>query len=114
MKCQDVRDIKMKDTLNNIVCQSNSDYEALNEVYNYIEKLEKRNKKLEKEYKKVQKIADLIENKYTNGKILWFDSEYAMIYGELCSMAGAGNNRLALVPLFELEKILFNKDVRDN
>ena len=63
------------------------------------------------EYNKLQEIInylkDLIENKYTNGKVVWFDSEYARIYGELCTMAGVGDNRLALVPLNVLEELLF-------
>ena len=28
-------------------------------------------------------LKDLIDNKHTNNKVLWFDSEYAKIYGEL-------------------------------
>ena len=51
-------------------------------------------------------LKDLLENRYTNGKVVWFDSEYAKIYGELCTMAGAGDTRLALVPLSEIENIL--------
>ena len=51
-------------------------------------------------------LKDLIENKYTNGKVVWFDSEYAKTYGELCNMAGYKANRLALVPLSEIEKFL--------
>jgi hypothetical protein len=38
----------MKEKLNDIVCESSSDYDILNEVYNYIEKLERENKKLKK------------------------------------------------------------------
>ena len=51
-------------------------------------------------------LKDLIDNKHTNNKVLWFDSEYAKTYGELCNMAGYKANRLALVPLSEIEKFL--------
>lgn len=51
-------------------------------------------------------LKDLIENRFTNSKVVWFDSEYARDFGELCSMAGAGDTRLALVPLSEIENIL--------
>ena len=51
-------------------------------------------------------LKDLIENRFTDSKVVWFDSEYARDFGELCSMAGAGDTRLALVPLSEIENIL--------
>ena len=51
-------------------------------------------------------LKDLVENKDTNNKVLWFDIEYAKIYGELCSCPGTSDNRLALVPLSEIEKFL--------
>lgn len=51
-------------------------------------------------------LKDLVENRYTNGKVVWFDSEFARDFGELCTMAGAGDTRLALVPLSEIENIL--------
>ena len=51
-------------------------------------------------------LKDLLENRYTNSKVVWFDSEYAKIYGELCTMAGANDDRLPLVPLSEIENIL--------
>ena len=51
-------------------------------------------------------LKDLLENRYTNSKVVWFDSEYAKIYGELCTIAGANDDRLPLVPLNEIENIL--------
>lgn len=51
-------------------------------------------------------LKNLLENRYTNSKVVWFDSEYAKIYGELCTMAGANDDRLPLVPLSEIENIL--------
>ena len=54
----------------------------------------------------IEYLKDLIGNRFTNGKVVWFDPEIAKIYGELCTMAGAGDTRLALVPLSEVEEIL--------
>lgn len=54
----------------------------------------------------IEYLKDLIENRFTNSKVVWFDSEYARDFGELCYMAGAGDTRLALVPLSEIENIL--------
>lgn len=54
----------------------------------------------------IEYLKDLLENRYTNSKVVWFDSEYAKIYGELCTMAGANDDRLPLVPLSEIENIL--------
>lgn len=51
-------------------------------------------------------LKDLLENKYTNSKVVWFDSEYARDFGKLCTMAGANDDRLPLVPLSEIENIL--------
>ena len=51
-------------------------------------------------------LKDLINNRHTNNKVLWFDSNYAKTYGELCDMAGAGDTRLALVSLSEIQEIL--------
>ena len=63
-------------------------------------------KTLKEKQELIDYLKDLLENRYTNGKVVWFDSEYAKIYGELCTMAGAGDTRLALVPLSEIENIL--------
>lgn len=69
--------------------------------------LQKENNKLLKEKQElIDYLKDLIENRFTNSKVVWFDSEYARDFGELCSMAGAGDTRLALVPLSEIENIL--------
>lgn len=47
-------------------------------------------------------LKDLIENRLTNRKVVYFDKED----GELYPIAGAGDTRLALVPLSEIEEIL--------
>lgn len=54
-----------KEQLNNIVCQSSSDYEILNNAYDYIEKLEQ-------QYKKQKEVIDKA-NKYlhTRGIKRW-------------------------------------------
>lgn len=71
-----------------------------NILYTQLIKLNKEKQEL------IDYLKDLIENKHTNNKVLWFDSEYAKIYGELCTMAGANDDRLPLVPLSEIENIL--------
>ena len=63
-------------------------------------------KKDDEKQELIDYLKDLLENRYTNSKVVWFDSEYAKIYGELCTMAGANDDRLPLVPLSEIEKIL--------
>ena len=63
-------------------------------------------KKDDEKQKLIEYLKDLLENRYTNSKVVWFDSEYAKIYGKLCTMAGANDDRLPLVPLSEIEKIL--------
>ena len=69
--------------------------------------LRKENQKLNEEKQElIGYLKDLIDNKYTNNNVVWFDSKYAKTYGELCDMAGASNDRLPLVPLSEIEKIL--------
>lgn len=78
----------------------NEKEEHKKEIKEYQEELEKEKQEL------IDYLKDLIENKYTNGKVVWFDSEYARIYGELCTMAGAGDTRLSLVPLSEIKEIL--------
>ena len=45
-----------KEDLLDIICQSQSDYDIINNAYNYIDKLEKENKKL-KDYKSRNKKA---------------------------------------------------------
>ena len=77
---------------------------------NYCSVLENKDLILRKTLKEKQELIDylkdLLENRYTNSKVVWFDSEYAKIYGELCTMAGANDDRLPLVPLSEIENIL--------
>ena len=63
-------------------------------------------KKDDEKQELIEYLKDLLENRYTNSKVVWFDSEYAKIYGELCTMAGANDDRLPLVPLSEIENIL--------
>ena len=63
-------------------------------------------KKDDEKQELIDYLKDLLENRYTNSKVVWFDSEYAKIYGELCTMAGANDDRLPLVPLSEIENIL--------
>lgn len=63
-------------------------------------------KKDDEKQELIDYLKDLLENRYTNSKVVWFDSEYAKIYGELCTMAGANDDRLPLVPLSEIEKLL--------
>lgn len=43
-----------KEELNDIVCQSSSDYEILDNAYDYIEKLEKENKQLKDNWDKLK------------------------------------------------------------
>lgn len=81
------------------------------EVLNLIKlKNEFKKQEIEKKVKAydelIDYLKDLLENRYTNSKVVWFDSEYAKIYGELCTMAGANDDRLPLVPLSEIENIL--------
>lgn len=78
-------------------------YEVIMTIPDYISKIEQ----LEKEKQELTDyLKDLLENRYTNGKVVWFDSEYARDFGELCTMAGANDDRLPLVPLSEIENIL--------
>ena len=60
----------------------------------------------EKKQELIDYLKDLVEKKHTNDKVVWFDSDYTKDFGELCTMAGVGNNRLPLVPLSEIENIL--------
>lgn len=45
-----------KEELNDIVCQSSSDYETLDNAYNYIDKLEQENKKYKEVIDKIKMI----------------------------------------------------------
>lgn len=90
---------------------NHNDMEELEKIIDYYEeenqKLEQEKEELLKEKQElIDYLKDLIENRFTNSKVVWFDSEYARDFGELCSMAGAGDTRLALVPLSEIENIL--------
>lgn len=76
---------------------------------NYVIPTEIFNELLEEnqKYKEViDKLKNISENMYTNDKVLWFDKDFAKTYGELCTMAGNGDKRLAVLPLYELENIL--------
>lgn len=46
----------MKEELNDIVCQSSSDYEILDNAYDYIEKLEQENKSLQFQLKAKEEV----------------------------------------------------------
>ena len=72
----------------------------LDSADSYILKMQKERQEL------IDYLKYLIEDRFTNGKVVWFDSEYARDFGELCTMAGARGNRLPLVPLSEIENIL--------
>ena len=81
------------------------------EVLNLIRlKNEFKKQEIERKAKAYDELIDylknLLENRYINSKVVWFDSGYAKIYGELCTMAGANDDRLPLVPLSEIENIL--------
>lgn len=58
----------------------------------------------------LSELKDLVENRYDNKKVVWFDSEYAKVYGELCDIAGAGDTRTALVPLDIIRNIIKEYD----
>lgn len=81
-----------------------------NEIHDYNLRIsqvfEERDKLRQEKQELIEYLKDLLENRYTNRKVVWFDSEYAKIYGELCTMAGANDDRLPLVPLSEIENIL--------
>ena len=81
------------------------------EVLNLIRlKNEFKKQEIERKAKAYDELIDylknLLETRYINSKVVWFDSGYAKIYGELCTMAGANDDRLPLVPLSEIENIL--------
>lgn len=58
-------------------------------LYNTIHDLQKANKKLDR---KIEKAIKNIEK-----DTRWFDSEYACMYGTLCSCAGAKDDRLEVM-----------------
>ena len=80
--------------------QKGGNYLIPTEIFN---ELLEENKKYEEI---IDKLKDISKNRHTNGKILWFDKDYAKTYGELCTMAGSSDTRLAVVCLYELENIL--------
>ena len=51
-----------KEELNDIVCQSSSDYKILDNAYDYIEKLEQENKSLQSQLKAKEALIKKIEN----------------------------------------------------
>ena len=64
-----------KEKLNDIICESSSDYDILNDAYNYIENLEQ---KCKKQKEVIDKITDLIKQygkydgeKCTRGFQMW-------------------------------------------
>lgn len=73
----------------------------------YREKENKESVEENQKYKEIiDKLKDIVKNRHTNGKVYWFDAEYAKTYGELCDMAGAGETRTPVVLLSEIEDIL--------
>nr|DAU67717.1 MAG TPA: MAD PROTEIN/MAX PROTEIN/DNA factor, DNA, bHLHZ, TRANSCRIPTION-DNA.0A [Caudoviricetes sp.] len=57
-----------KEELNDIVCQSSSDYEILDNAYDYIEKLEQENKSLQSQLKEKEETMNKLKE--------WLDQEY--------------------------------------
>lgn len=53
-----------KEILRDIICQSSSDYEILDNIYNYIEKLEKEKNQLEKEVERLKEREKLVTEHY--------------------------------------------------
>lgn len=45
-----------KEEINNVVCESSSDYEILDNAYNYIETLEQENKQLKDNFDELKKL----------------------------------------------------------
>lgn len=62
-----------KEKLNDIVCESSSDYAVLNDAYNYIEDLEQQCKK-QKEV--IDKVIDFIKN----GDLLYLANKNSVVY----------------------------------
>ena len=53
-----------KENLKDIVCQSSSDYEILDNIYNYIEKLEKKVNQLEINWNELKEWLEIWKNIY--------------------------------------------------
>lgn len=74
-----------KEKLNDIICESSSDYDILNDAYNYIENLEQKYKK-QKEVidKAITYINDnLIISSILDGKKYYTINDYSFDYKEL-------------------------------
>ncbi len=78
-------------TLNDLFTLSNY---ALDSMYN---KNVRRKSKMKIPEELLEKIKE---------KTQWFEKEYASIYGELCSCAGAGAKRLPVITIYDLTNIL--------
>lgn len=65
----------MKEELNDIVCQSSSDYEILDNAYDYIEKLEQENKSLQSQLKAKEEVIKKFE-KYLNDCVSELENNY--------------------------------------
>lgn len=65
----------MKEKLNDIVCQSSSDYEIIDNAYDYIEKLEQKNKSLQSQLKAKEEVIKKFE-KYLNDCVSELENNY--------------------------------------
>lgn len=61
-----------KENLKVIVCQASSDYETLDNIYNYIEKLEAENQQLQQKVNQLKWDIESITNYYNDAKELYF------------------------------------------
>lgn len=72
----------MKDKLNDIVCQSSCDYEILNDVYNYIERIEKENQQLKKQLEQKDNIINKARE-YVNDNVYIEDNGCGLRWWEI-------------------------------
>lgn len=90
----------MKEKLNDIVCQSSSDYEIIDNAYDYIEKLEQKNKSLQSQLKaKEEVIKEARETIKTK-----LQKSFAYDYG-LSGVDATGKDRLFTETVIELQLI---------
>ena len=100
-------------------------YEKDIEYINQLEKENQRLKEIEKEHQKmngclhleIEELKDRIDKaiEYIEKDTRWFDSEYASIYGTLCTCAGAKDNRLeVMVNPSNLLEILKGDEISGN
>lgn len=75
----------MKEELNYIVCQSSSDYEIINNAYDYIEKLEQKNKSLQSQLKAKEEVIKEAREKLKS-YITFCENDSQGVH-EVCNMA---------------------------